>query len=437
MGLKMKAKIIIRAKASAKGAPKLVAPKKAGERKPGTIDLASQTPIKWPKCWLWFVDEFVPSYVKKHYSPKDTWKDKPFSTEDVRFFSKGVEELSDLFTEERSHSFGRSLPAYFAHPKFRSSYLLYFLPLQAAKFLTLYHKHSGAMDLMLKKKDAEAPLRVADIGSGPGTASLALLMYLLETSPDHLPQFEFHWLDTDLGVLRDGRALIESLSQMFPKLRGKVTLHTYQEPWWKAPQVLTSGEGSADPKFDLIAFGHVLNEATQSKAFRSEQARLSYWEQIFARTQGAGVLFVEPAARGPSQQIAQMRNEFVESGIIQNQRESIWGPCLHSGVCPLAEGRDWCHFSENLQIPGKWFREFSKGLGSERHWIKYSYLWIAAPGFPAKKPSPKARLVVSDPLQEKGPAYSKQQVLLCQPERVEKVDLPRGKELFRGDLFYF
>lgn len=239
----MKAKIIIRPKGTSKAVPKgeskRIAPKskkvgweprQVAERVKIVAAGQAQAPIKWPKCWLWFVDEFVPNYVKKNYSPKDTWKDKPFSVEDVRFFSRGVEELSELFTEERSHSFGKSLPAYFAHPKFRSSYLLYFLPLQAAKFLTLYHKHAGAIEILFKKKAAgeasERPVRIADIGSGPGTASLALLMYCLETFPNDLPEFEFHWLDTDLGVLRDGRALIESLSQMFPKLRGKVTLHT-------------------------------------------------------------------------------------------------------------------------------------------------------------------------------------------------------------------
>jgi len=90
-----------------------------------------------PVSWSWFADEALPTWVKKKYSPKESWKDKPFSKEDSHFFFKGIEELSLLFTEERS----KNLPPYFQHPKYRSSYLLYFLPLQAAKFSTLFQLH--------------------------------------------------------------------------------------------------------------------------------------------------------------------------------------------------------------------------------------------------------------------------------------------------------
>src|SRR3954467_13416455 len=98
--------------------------------------------ISFPPAWLWLVDEAIPTYVKKHYSPRESWKDKPFAKEDAHFFFRGIEELSELFTEERP----RNIPAYFNHPKYRSSYLLYFLPLQAAKFLTLFQMHSKAID---------------------------------------------------------------------------------------------------------------------------------------------------------------------------------------------------------------------------------------------------------------------------------------------------
>ena len=77
---------------------------------------------QFPAAWPWFIDEVIPQWVKTHYSPRESWKDKPFSKEDARFFFKGINELSQLFTEERP----KGLPPYFQHPKYRSSYLLYF-----------------------------------------------------------------------------------------------------------------------------------------------------------------------------------------------------------------------------------------------------------------------------------------------------------------------
>src|SRR4051794_1991931 len=61
-----------------------------------------QRSAQFPPAWLWLVDEALPTLVKKNYSPKESWKDKPFTKEDAGFFFKGIEELSELFTEERS-----------------------------------------------------------------------------------------------------------------------------------------------------------------------------------------------------------------------------------------------------------------------------------------------------------------------------------------------
>src|SRR4051812_11812209 len=71
---------------------------------------------EFPPAWLWLVDEAIPALVKERYSPRENWKGKPFSKEDAHFFFRGIEELSDLFTEERP----KNMPAYLNHPKFRS-----------------------------------------------------------------------------------------------------------------------------------------------------------------------------------------------------------------------------------------------------------------------------------------------------------------------------
>jgi hypothetical protein len=130
----------------------------------------------------------------------------------------------------------------------------------------------------------------------------------------------------------------------------------------------------------------------------------------------------------------------LEAEIVEKNPSSIWGPCLHAEKCPLAEGRDWCHFSVPVQIPGQWFRQISEGLSSERQWVKFSYLWLSSQDRRAPLPSREVRLVVSDPLRpHSGPESQKTRgqtefVLLCEPERPGRLAVPRGQKLRRGDL---
>jgi hypothetical protein len=389
-------------------------PKKDLKKRP-TSKLPSS--VHFPSAWLWFVDEIIPTYVKKHYSPRESWKDKPFEKEDAQFFFKGIADLSALFTEERP----KGMPDYFSHPKYRSSYLLYFLPLQAAKFISLFQSHAGAMKVAIQSGIEQGVIRIADLGAGPGTASLAFLIYLLEASQEMeqpLPPIEFHWFDTQDAILKDGVALIEQISSNFPKLRGKVQVKTHTLPWWKAPSLLPKN-------LSLTFMGHILNEVPIA-----QQTQIPFWAKLFELNTGGGVLMIEPASRRSSQNLSLLRNFFFESELLERTPTQIWGPCLHAESCPMAEGRDWCHFSVPIHIPGNWFRVFSRKLSSERHWVKYSYSWFATRQYPSPQPNSQLRRVISDPLQ-KGLYRT---VLLCEPETPGRWEVPIKIQASRGDL---
>jgi ribosomal protein RSM22 (predicted rRNA methylase) len=402
---------------------------------------------RFPRAWLWLVDELIPVYVKKKYSPQQSWQDRPFGKEDSQFFFRGIEELSELFTEERA----KGMPAYFSHPKFRSSYLLYFLPLQAAKFLTLFQSHASAIDAALRSGRSSSVIKIADLGVGPGTASLSFLLHLLDLPAEEaLPKIEFHWFDTQEAIMMDGKALVEQLASQFPRLRGRVQVQCHKLPWWKATTSLPQD-------LSLVFLGHVLNETPVS-----QHLHLNFWEPLFKRTQGGGVLLVEPAARRTSQQLSLLRNFLLESQVLEPTAQAIWGPCLHAGACPLAEGRDWCHFSVPIDIPGHWFKTFSRALSSERQWVKYSYVWLASREFPAPQSPSHQRRVVSDPLYERahrnsqtvGPVknYSAKKparkptarlpqpipghstVLLCEPDQVARWNVDSRDPIHRGDI---
>ncbi len=412
--------------------------------------------LRFPPAWNWLVDEAIPSYVKGTYSPDERWRDKPFSEKDAQFFFRGIAELSDLFTEDRP----KTLPAYFRHPKFRSAYLLYFLPLQAAKFLSLYLLHEPALEAMFQHGQKTGTLRIVDLGAGPGTGSLALTLWLLDRAAredTELPPIEFHWWDTDRSILQDGRALLERLGSHFPRLRGKVTIHLHADPWWRAASTLQE-------ETSLILMGHVLNEKGSRPTDKGSRPTgrgsrsmdrgpdldedgefpleagpaptrdlaLAPLETLMSRARGGGLLCVEPASRIPSQQLSALRDQLLGTTSVPEQASSIWGPCPHAGRCPLSTGRDWCHFSLPTHVPGKWFKDFSRRLSAERQWLKFSYLWLAAPGTRAPVLQQHLRLVVSEPMRRPGERLPF--VLTCEPERPGRLWLRLPVDVHRGQV---
>ncbi len=372
----------------------------------------------FPVAWTWFFDECLPAWVKDRYSPRESWKGKPFSSEDGKFFLRGVRELSDLFTDARP----KNLADYLAHEKYRSSYLLYFLPLQAAKFIALFILHAKAIDAALAHGRETGTLRVVDLGAGPATASIALLLLLLGRKDELPEQIEFVLFDQNASILRDGEDLLNRIGESFPKTRGRVKVRRVVGDLW---HTIYKEEGEVS----LALFGHTVNEYLPTRDGRPDPRPFTH---LFERTaRGGGILWAEPAARIPSQTLSQLRDFFLEENLIESSPSRIWGPCLHAGRCPLAIGRDWCHFSIPGKVPGKWFGFFSKGLSKEKEWLKYSYLWITAAGDPnPERAAPEERLVLSDPLSRDPRA--KQEVLLCEPDAPNRYTLKPLEVARRG-----
>ena len=419
----------------------------SAKKKPVTIE--RKTAFEFPAAWLWLVDEVAPQYVKRVHSPRPAWRDRPFTTEDVQFFFKGIAELSDRFTDERTE---KALSDYFQHPRFRSGYLLYFLPLQAAKFLGLYSVHSEAIESAWKAAKKSGVFRFLDLGAGPGTASFAFLIHLQGRlsrmsveERDVLPPIEFHWWDLQNGIMEEGEALLHEFAAQFPSLRGRMKVVRRVESWWEAAR--NAPEGS------LAVFGNLLNESHRPSHRTAHRARASDLGEEVAPVSlapaaeaiskilkklspgGGGALFVEPADRRSSQRLSQLRDDLLS---ISDESEKpglpIWGPCLHAGRCPMAVGRDWCHFSMPVEIPGKWFKAFSRKLGSERQWLKFSYLWWASPNARAPQPEPQLRRVISDPLREGTGKSQSTTILLCEPERPLRLPIPGARRLLRGEI---
>ncbi len=253
------------------------------------------TPVQFPKTWKWFMDQRLTQWVKDQYSPKESWKGKPFNEDDAHFFFKGIDELSEIFTQDR----GRALSRYFEHPRFRSGYLLYFLPLQAAKFVAVFDRHRAFLLEAVKAAAQKGSLSVVDLGAGPLTASIALVMWLFE-NVEELPEIHITAVDSQPIVLREGAELLQALGDGFPKLRGKVRT-TVQTARW---QDWAKAHARAPESADLYLLGHVLNEGRdhQPEGIAS----------LIEKNPRAGILAIEPAAKNTSQSLSQLRDLLLE-----------------------------------------------------------------------------------------------------------------------------
>jgi hypothetical protein len=203
----------------------------------------------FPALWTIVLDELIPAFVKQRFSPQESWKNKPFTQDDVVFFSKGLMELSDFFTEDR---LGAKLPNYFTTARFRSSYFLYFFALQGAKFLTLFDRYPQAAERAIAHALETGTMRLVDVGAGPGTASIAFLIYVLSRyeKEKKLPfKIELEWIDYNETILKDGELFLADLLARFSNFDGDITLHTDARQWWKHP---------ADFKYEasLVFFGN-------------------------------------------------------------------------------------------------------------------------------------------------------------------------------------
>ena len=133
--------------------------------------------IQFPKE----LENFLLAYVKREFyrgTRRANFAERPFIDEDLRFFSKGVSELSELFTSERAEL----KAGYLNRPELRAAYLLYFLPINFAKGLDVL----GRLPEEFWRRDS---YRVIDLGCGPGSVSLAFAQLLLERNPKAKVEF--------------------------------------------------------------------------------------------------------------------------------------------------------------------------------------------------------------------------------------------------------
>lgn len=203
-----------------------------------------------------------------------------------------------------------------------------------------YAQLTGAMLATKAQVVGWQPRTMLDIGSGPGTA----LWTALEQWPS---------LQTLTAWERDS-AFID-LGRRLAVASEKPTLA--RTHWERV--VLGKHLPPSLPTYDLVVFGHVLNELPEET--RREVITFA-WEHC------AGLLLiVEPGTSTAFPVVKAMREHLLSLGA------STLAPCVHNNACPLKN--DWCHFPQRLSRPG--FQRRAKDASAGWEESKFSYAAMA------------------------------------------------------------
>ena len=158
----------------------------------------------------------------------------------------GVRRLSKLFTIDRD----RLGLDYLSDPSLRRAYALYFAPVNLAKCLSVLAE--------LPPLPAR-PLRVLDLGSGPGVGALAMFHYLSSEGRKPPGGTELVLVDRNREILAEAKSLWSNLASMVPGFEVPglhIALLNLERPGPRAPW--------KQQTFDLILMLNSLNELFHS-----------------------------------------------------------------------------------------------------------------------------------------------------------------------------
>lgn len=289
--------------------------------------------------------------------------------------------------------------AYMDDPAYRAAYADYYRAVsmaQMARIVTL----SGI-----------APRSVLDMGAGPGSVSLELLAR---------GAGDFSLVDTSVAVLELAASSIRTAAA---RLGIAASIGTSVADL-EAPGAFPSRA------FDLVAFGHCLNEIGEGPD--GVARRLAVIRRSAAViAPGGAALVLEPATLAASRDALLLRDALVADGW------SVQAPCTWAGACPALQAAPshTCHDESSWGMPTH-VGELAQNLGLDRELIKMTWLLMQPPAANqegVEPPGSGAWRVVSDPLLNKA---GRVRYLLCGPGGRFPFSARNGDEVATGGGFF-
>ncbi|HTP04978.1 MAG TPA: small ribosomal subunit Rsm22 family protein [Nitrospirota bacterium] len=289
-----------------------------------------------------------------------------------------VVRLSRLLTKERA-----SIPvAYLKDKGLRKAYLSYYLPSNLSKI------HLPLEELSLHQKNvlSKEHLRILDVGSGPGSATLGVLEFFSRL--EKTPVLEFTVADHVAENLKDAAALFASNLE---RCRINASLHSVKTSVEKLAPLLKG-------HYDLIILSNVLNEL-----FRNDEERIVRRIDIlneiikhFLAYDGSCII-IEPALHDTSREMLLVRDGLLAQGF------HVYSPCLMNENCPaLVNPKDWCHEDVPWDPPAI-IKEIDKLAGLRKDSLKFSYAVLRKDNLSLMDYyGPDSFRIVSEPIISKG-----------------------------------
>jgi len=270
--------------------------------------------------------------------------------------AEAVGGLSWFFTKDRE-SLNR---AYMDDRLLRAAYLQYFLPVNLVKIQLLL----GEMTV----PEVDSAFSVLDLGSGPGTGTLAVLDWWHQQQSSH--GLSVTAVDGSPEALKQARQLWDRYGQAVDI--GKANLQTYETDLERR---LWLEQARQRPPFDLIIIGNSLNEIYADVQDPIQMRAGLVVEALSLLARNGTVMIVEPALRETSRGLHQVRD-----WLLQGKHCTVYSPCLHEDGCPaLVNPTDWCH-EERAWEPPVVIQQVDAEVGFIKDALKFSYLLLRKDG---------------------------------------------------------
>jgi len=298
-----------------------------------------------------------------------------------------VAELSRLFTKERAE-LSRS---YLDDPKSAAAYCVYFFPVNLSKIQVLLDE----LTLESLAGEEESSMKVLDLGSGPGTGGLAVLDWLHHQHPELARRLSVMAVDSSSGAVR----LAQNFWNAYCQEAGTVgaTLYPYEGNLERVQKESWRHQAKERSPFDLIIMANCLNELFAA-ALDPIVLRTQLVADLLPLLKPHGtIMLMEPALRQTSRALHQVRDR-----LLQEQRCTIYSPCLHERNCPaLVNPDDWCHEERPWDTPAH-ILEIDREVGFIKDALKFSYLLLRKDGRTIVQRQPDVYRVVSELREFKG-----------------------------------
>jgi ribosomal protein RSM22 (predicted rRNA methylase) len=275
----------------------------------------------------------------------------------------GVTALSQGFTKARRLCGQR----YLDQPNLLPAYLRYYLPVNLAKVQSLLDELPE--DALTGHECA--PLRLLDVGAGPGTASLALLDWLGERKAKDVEVWTEAW-DHSPAALAAAKAIWDLYAQRQEVRSAHFAARAMNLERTADLRALRSG---ATGRFHLVCLANSLNELFSTARNPVERRCHLILSLLDVLRRDGSLIILEPALRDQTRDLHRLRDLLLKTGAC-----TIYSPCLHEDACPaLHHPQDWCH-EERLWSPPAEISRLDRQVGFIKDSLKFSYLILRKDG---------------------------------------------------------